>query len=244
MCSGGWTGPLPLSPFHPNLQALVYDILPRWCSNGSKFVTVNSNYICLTTHAAYASTNKIKIVCIETELGFFFLPRADAPRVYVRACMLCCFHGLIRGPIHTPCIAFLHLSPRKEGCRKPVLGVWDLYYTWRSMVFLVPKPFGARWHHRSRAKEYPFNGVTNILAEFGGRCRKYWCFMPSQPAWLHLGEEGAGKRCSECAHNVHTTISTEHHRPTFFVVVVVAVIENSSTTRITTYNKYITVYFI
>ena len=125
---------------------------PRWCSNGSKFVTVNSNYICLTTHVAYASTNKIKIVCIETELGFF-LPRADAPRVYVRACMLCCFHGLIRGPIHTLCIAFLHLSPRKEGCRKPVLGVWDLYYTWRSMVFLVPKPFGARWHHRSRARQ-------------------------------------------------------------------------------------------
>ena len=97
MCSGVWTGPLPLGPFHPNLQALVYDILPRWCSNGTKFVTVNSNYISLTAHVAYPSTNKTKIVCIETELGF--PPRADAPRVYVRAWTLCCFHSLIHGPI-------------------------------------------------------------------------------------------------------------------------------------------------
>ena len=47
-----------------------------------KSVTDNSNCnrrFCITAHIAYASTNKIKIVRIETEL--VFLPRADAPHV-------------------------------------------------------------------------------------------------------------------------------------------------------------------
>ena len=37
---------------------------------------------------------------------------------------------------HTPSIAFRHFPPRKEGCRKPVLGVWD----------------------------FPFNGVTSCCS--------------------------------------------------------------------------------
>ena len=46
-----------------------------------------------TAHVAYASSNKSKILLIETELCF--LPGADAPHVYVRAWTLCCFHCLI-----------------------------------------------------------------------------------------------------------------------------------------------------
>ena len=47
----------------------------QWCSNGSKRVTDNSNYIrrfsFITAHVAYVSTNKTKIVWIETELFFY-----------------------------------------------------------------------------------------------------------------------------------------------------------------------------
>ena len=46
----------------------------------------------ITAHVVHASTNKTKIVSIETEL---FLPEADAPHVSVRAWTLCCFHSLI-----------------------------------------------------------------------------------------------------------------------------------------------------
>ena len=45
-------------------------------------------------HFAYASSNKTKIVWIETEL--FILPGVDASHVYVRACALVRFHSFIR----------------------------------------------------------------------------------------------------------------------------------------------------
>ena len=44
-------------------------------------------------HVTYSSTNKTKIVSIEKDF-FFFLPGADAPHVYMRAWMQCCFHSL------------------------------------------------------------------------------------------------------------------------------------------------------
>ena len=47
----------------------------------------------LYCRVAYASSNKTKIVCIETEL--FCLPGVDATHVYVRAWALGCFHSLI-----------------------------------------------------------------------------------------------------------------------------------------------------
>ena len=50
----------------------------------------------IAANKVYSSTNKTNIVRIETELFFlFFLPGADAPRVYVRAWRLCCFHSPI-----------------------------------------------------------------------------------------------------------------------------------------------------
>ena len=49
-----------------------YRTVFRRCSNGSKVVTDNSNYVSgvsfITAHVAYASTDKTKIVWIETEL--------------------------------------------------------------------------------------------------------------------------------------------------------------------------------
>ena len=43
----------------------------------------------ITDHVAYASSDKTKIVWVETEL---FLPGVDALHVYVRAWALGCFH--------------------------------------------------------------------------------------------------------------------------------------------------------
>ena len=48
----------------------------------------------VTDHVAYASSNKTKIVSVETEL-LCFLPGVDASHVYVRAWALGIFHGLI-----------------------------------------------------------------------------------------------------------------------------------------------------
>ena len=63
-----------------------YRTVFRRCSNGSKVVTDNSNYVSgvsfITAHVAYASTDKTKIDWIEMELCF--LPGADAPHVYER----------------------------------------------------------------------------------------------------------------------------------------------------------------
>ena len=99
------------------LQALVYDILPSttavfsytigprklsaneqfvcWCSNSSKFVTNNSDYI---RHLFYVAMllmpAQIKPKLFETRWNFF-LPRMDASHVYVRAWVLGCFHSLI-----------------------------------------------------------------------------------------------------------------------------------------------------
>ena len=101
------------------LQALVYNILPSTTAVfsyaiGSRKLSANEQFcvgvqtvvsllqtiqiipdVCfITDHVAYASSNKTKIVWIETEL--FFLPGVDAPHVYVRAwALLGCFHSLI-----------------------------------------------------------------------------------------------------------------------------------------------------
>ena len=48
----------------------------------------------IAANKVYTSTNKIKIVCIETEL-FAFLQKVDASHVYVGAWALGCFHGHI-----------------------------------------------------------------------------------------------------------------------------------------------------
>ena len=100
------------------LQALVYDILPSTTAVfsytiGSRKLSANEQFfvgaqtvvsllqttqllsdVCfITDHLTYASSNKTKIVWIETEL--FLLPGVDAPHVYVRAWVLRCFHCLI-----------------------------------------------------------------------------------------------------------------------------------------------------
>ena len=114
---------------HKSCQALVYDILPSTTAVfsyaiGSRKLSANEQFfvgaqtvvsllqttqiiahVCfITDHVAYASSNKTKIVWIETELFFFFLPGVDAPHVYMRAwalgCFTCCsisgcFHSLI-----------------------------------------------------------------------------------------------------------------------------------------------------
>ena len=116
--------------FQSELQALVYNILPSTvavfsyaigsrklsdneaifcrCSDISKLVKTTQfiSDVCFITDA---SSNKTKIVSIETELSFFFffLPGVDAPRVY-GACLGGRLHWFTRP---------------KEGCRKPVLGV-------------------------------------------------------------------------------------------------------------------------
>ena len=100
------------------LQAMVYDILPSTTAVfsyaiGSRKLSANKPFfggaqtvvsllqttqitsdVCfITDHVAYTSSNKTKIVWIETEL--FFLPGVDAPHVYVHAWALGCFHNLI-----------------------------------------------------------------------------------------------------------------------------------------------------
>ena len=100
------------------LQALVYDILPSTTAvfsyaEGSRKLSANEQFfvgaqtvvsllqttqiisdVCfITDYVAYASSNKTKIVWIETEL--FLLPGVDASHVYVRAWALGCFHSLI-----------------------------------------------------------------------------------------------------------------------------------------------------
>ena len=101
----------------PKPQALVYDILPSTTAVfshaiGSRKLSANEQFfvdaqtvvsllqttqmisdVCVRIdHVAYASSNKTKIVGIETELFFFlffffffFYPWVDAPHVYVRA---------------------------------------------------------------------------------------------------------------------------------------------------------------
>ena len=51
----------------------------------------------INAHVAFASADETKIVRIKTFESFFhFLPWADAPLVYVRACgTLCCCHCLV-----------------------------------------------------------------------------------------------------------------------------------------------------
>ena len=106
--------------YYPKLQALVYDILPsttavfsyaivsRKLSANEQFsvgaqtevsllqtTQIISDVCFITDHVAYAGSNKTKIIWIETELFFLFLPGVDAPHVYVYAWVLGCFHSLI-----------------------------------------------------------------------------------------------------------------------------------------------------
>ena len=104
------------------LQALVYDILPLttlvfsyaigprklsvneqffcWCSNSSKFVTTQIQYIrrllynwpcCLRQ----LKLNQNRLNRLRRTLFPFFLPGVDACHVYVRARALGCFHSHI-----------------------------------------------------------------------------------------------------------------------------------------------------
>ena len=79
-------------------------VSPKRSANGQFFIGAQMAQVCsrqiipgisfITAHVAYASTNKTRILWIKTEL-LFFLPGADAPHVYMRAWMQCCFHSLI-----------------------------------------------------------------------------------------------------------------------------------------------------
>ena len=86
------------------LPYLVTPLGPENCQLKSSFFVGTQTVVCLlqttqiisdvcfiTDHVAYASSNKTKIVRIETEL--FFLPGVDAPHVYVRAWALGCFQS-------------------------------------------------------------------------------------------------------------------------------------------------------
>ena len=102
----------------PNLQALVYDILPSTTAIfsyaiGSRKLSANEQFFVgaqtvisllqttqikqgvsfITAHKVYTSINKITIVWIETEL--FFLPGMDTSHVYVCALALGCFYSHI-----------------------------------------------------------------------------------------------------------------------------------------------------
>ena len=89
--------------WNPKLQALVYDILPLTTAIGPWKLSANEQFFVgaqpvvsllqttqiisdvyfITDHVAYASSNKIKIVWIETDP--FILPGVDASHVYMRA---------------------------------------------------------------------------------------------------------------------------------------------------------------
>ena len=93
------------------LSYLVTPQVPENCQLTSSFFVGAQTVVCLlqatqiisdvcflTDHVAYASSNKTKIVWIETELFsflFFFLPSVDALHVYVRAWALGCFYSHI-----------------------------------------------------------------------------------------------------------------------------------------------------
>ena len=99
----------PLSSRRPKLQALVYDILPSttavfsyakrsrklpaneqffcWCSNSSKFVTHNPNYIRRLFYNWPCCLCQLKWNqnCLNRDRTSFFLLGVDAPHVYVWA---------------------------------------------------------------------------------------------------------------------------------------------------------------
>ena len=105
----------------PKLQALVYDILPSttavfsyaigprklsaneqfccwWCSNSSKFVTNNSDYIRRLFYVAMLFTPaQIRPKSFELRRNSLFLPGVDGAHVYVRVWMLGCFYSLSEG---------------------------------------------------------------------------------------------------------------------------------------------------
>ena len=156
---------------HPHthkLQALVYDILPSttavfsYTIGSSKKLSANEQFfvgtqtvvsllqttqitldVCfITDHVAYTSSNRTKIIWIETEL-FFFLHGVDASHVYVGAWVLGCFHSLIstqtfrRAPTttvdnceeikSTPSVAEPNLAEFGGRCQKAMLGAWHTH---------------------------------------------------------------------------------------------------------------------
>ena len=110
---------LPSVDMHtPELQALVYDILPSTTALfsyaiGSRKLSANEQFFVgaqtvvrllqttqikqgvsfIAANKIYTSTNKTTIVSIETEL--FSLPGVDESHVYVRALALGCFYSHI-----------------------------------------------------------------------------------------------------------------------------------------------------
>ena len=71
---------------------------PLWCSNSSKLVTNNSNYIRrLFCVAMLLTPAQLKPKSVESRRNSF-LPGVDASHVYVRAWALGCFHSHIRYP--------------------------------------------------------------------------------------------------------------------------------------------------
>ena len=92
----------------PSTAVFSYTIGPKKLSADKQFFVGTQTVISLlqttriisdicfiTDHVAYASSNKTKIVCMETELSFFLLPGVDASHVYMHAWALGCFHSLI-----------------------------------------------------------------------------------------------------------------------------------------------------
>ena len=67
--------------------------MPKWHQVCNRQLKDISGLSFITAHVAFAITNETKVVRIDTE--FFILLRAEAPNIYVRAWMLCCFHSSI-----------------------------------------------------------------------------------------------------------------------------------------------------
>ena len=146
----------------------------------------------ITSHVACASTNKTKIVWMETEL--FSLPGADTPPVYVGGSTLCCFHSLISTQTFrmaltasvdscwkiksAPSMSQLILAEFGGRCRKAMLGLFVVLWiiAVRShpaetrieaclCVFLSQRAHKLKghWGIAPRKKEFPSPTVPQIL---------------------------------------------------------------------------------
>ena len=92
---------MPYGPENCQLASgLFYFVGAQTVVSSLQTTQILSGVCFITDHVAYASSNKTKIVWIETELFsfflFFFLPGVDAPHVYVRAWAIGCFFSHIR----------------------------------------------------------------------------------------------------------------------------------------------------
>ena len=111
---------------------------------------------------------------------FFFLPRVDAPHVYVRVWALGCFCS----PIQTPSAAVRHLPPRKDVVNQCL-------------------EFGLS-HISTRTFRRALTASVDSCAEIKSapsvaypKLARVWKKVPESNA--RSLEDGAGKRCSECA---------------------------------------------